>query len=245
MAGALHRRVEIATQPGEARGVVEDDFHHFRVVIRHADGVVTEAFSDAPRHPTVICPAAGARLSELVGMRLDPSSAAALGHTDARQQCTHMIDLAGLAIAAASRQIARRTYEAIVPDRVDDRTAPSLTRDGAPVLAWEMAGDVIQSPVPYGERSIGTGFTGWARDALDLDAAEAALVLRRAAFISRGRGVDLDAMAGGRTGPMGGCWTWQPERADRAARMIGSTVDWTGRAELLTADDQDWLAFAD
>jgi len=244
MTGALHRRIEISTRPGEARGVVEDDFHHFRVVIRHDGAAVTAAFSQAPRHPTVICPAAGDRLTELVGMALDPSSAAALAHTDARQQCTHMIDLAGLTIAVATRGIARRSYHAVVPDRIDGRTTPTLERDGAPVLAWEMNGDVIEAPAPFGVRSIGSGFTGWARDALDLDTAEATLVLRRAVFIAAGRGVNLDDRTGGRTGPLGGCWTWQLERADRAERMIGSTVDFTGRDERLTADDADWLAFA-
>jgi hypothetical protein len=99
-------------------------------------------------------------------------------------------------------------------------------------------------PAPYAGLAIGTGFTGWVRDRLSLDEAEAALVLRRAVFISGGRGVDLDA-PGRTTGPMGGCWVWQPERAASAKRNIGSTQDFTGRAELLTQDDQAWLDFAE
>src|SRR5690606_29394018 len=144
----------------------------------------------------------------------------------------------------AARGIERRRYRAVVPDRVEGRTAPTLERDGEPILAWEMNGDLIEAPAPFGVRSIGSGFTGWAREALDLDTAEATLVLRRAVFIAAGRGIDLDARLGGRTGPLGGCWTWQPERADRAERVIGSTVGFTGRDERLTADDRDWLAFA-
>ena len=119
---AMNRRIEIATRPHEARAVVEDDFHHFRVTLRHADGVVTEALSRALRWPNALCPVAGERLSELVGMPLNASSAAVLGHTDARQQCTHMIDIAGLAVAAAARGIPRRSYAAVVPDRQDGRT---------------------------------------------------------------------------------------------------------------------------
>ncbi len=223
--------------------MVEDDFHHFRVTIRHADGRVTEATSQALRSPTVLCPLAGDQLADLVGMALSPSSAAALGQTDARQQCTHMIDIAGLAIAAAARGIARRGYAALVPDREDGRTHASLTRDGEPVLNWAIAGRVIEGPAPFAGVNIDSGFTGWSQKTLGLDEAEAALVLRRAVFISGGRGVDLDA-PGRRTGPLGGCWTWQPERADRATRNIGSTWDFTGRAEALTLDDGPWLAFA-
>jgi len=239
--GAMNRRIEIATRPGEARAVVEDDFHHFRVTVRHAGGVITESFSHALRSPTVICPAAGARLSELVGMKLNPSSAAVGGHTDARQQCTHMIDIAGLAASAAARGIARRSYAALVPDRVDGRTDPSLTRDGQPLLAWRIDGETIEDPEPYVGKRIGTGFTEWTQAALDVDMAEATLVLRRAVFISRGRMSNLDLM--GTNGPRGGCWTWQPERSDQAVRHIGSTWDFTGRAEQLTEVDQDWLAF--
>ena len=153
-----------------------------------------------------------------------------------------MIDLAGLAVAAAARGIARRSYEAEVPDRAEGRSVPRLRRDGATILTWEMEGPVIVGPQAYAGRGIGSGFTGWAREGLSLDEAEAALVLRRAVFISGGRGFDLDA-PGRNTGPMGGCWTWQPERAARALRVVGSTLDFTDRADDLTADDGGWLAF--
>src|SRR5262245_35058811 len=118
MSGALRRRIDIATSPGEARAVLEDDFHNFRVRIRHGDGVVLSAESEAPRHPNALCPTAGLRLSELVGMRLDASSVAAHIHTDPTHQCTHQLDLAGLAIAAAANDLAARTYEMEVTDRV-------------------------------------------------------------------------------------------------------------------------------
>lgn len=240
---ALHRRIEVATAPGEARAVVEDDYHHFRVLIRHRRGQVVEAASQALRSPTVLCPVAGERLSELHGMALDPSSAAALGHTDARQQCTHMIDIAGLAIAAAARGIDRRSYAAVVPDRQEGVTHPVLYRDGSPVLSWRMTGATITNPAPFKDLNIGSGFTGWVRRELGLEEAEAALVLRRAVSISGGRGVDLDAP--GRKGPMGRCWTWQPERAPEAiaGRNVGSTLDFSGRADELTRADQAWLRF--
>jgi hypothetical protein len=240
--GALRRRVEIATVPGEARAVVEDDFHHFRVTVRHRDDVVTEAFADAPRHPTVLCPLASDRLEDLVGMRLNPSSAQVLRQTDARQQCTHMIDLAGLAVAAAARQIARRTYDIEVPDREDGRTHARLWRDSEPVLDWIVERSRIVEPAPFAGHDIGSGFTAWVADTLGADEAEAALVLRRAVFISGGRGLDLDA-PGRTTGPMGGCWVWQPERSAGARRIVGSTLDFTDRAAALTLDDREWLAF--
>jgi hypothetical protein len=247
--GALRRRIIVATQPagdeaGEARAVVEDDFHHFRVVVRQRGGRVFEAFGDGLRTPNALCRSASERLTEIVGMPLSAASAAVHERTDARLQCTHMIDLAGLAVAALAQGWVRRTYDATVPDRVQDRTRASLTRDGRAILAWEMEGARIAAPEAYAGVNIGGGFTRWARERLSLDETEAALVLRRAVFISVGRGVDLDA-PGRRTGPMGGCWAWQPERAALATRHVGSTLDFTDRAEALARDDQDWLAFTE
>jgi len=242
--GALRRRIDIATFPGEARAVLEDDFHNFRVSVRHRDGVVTAVTSEAPRHPNALCPAAGQRLSELVGMRLDASSVAAHQRTDARLQCTHQIDLAGLAIAALANGLAARTYEVEMPDRVDGAATARLWRDGALLLSWDMRDGAIVSPEPFSGRELGSGFTGWASTALPADLAEAALVLRRAVFISSGRTIDLDT-PGMRTGPIGGCWAWQPERADAAVRMVGSTWDFTDLREALTRGDQAWLRAKD
>jgi hypothetical protein len=247
--GSLRRRVEVSSRTdrpgtGEARGAVEDDFHHFKVTVRAKDGVVTEVTAEAPRHPNTLCPTAGERLTDLVGMRLSEVSTAVMERTDARQQCTHQIDLAGLAIAALTRGIERRVYELEVPDRTEARTHVRLWRDGAPLLEWDVEGAVITGPAPFAGLDIGSGFTGWARRNLDLDAAEAALVLRRGVFISSGRTVDLDDPER-RTGPMGGCWVWQPGRAELAKRVLGSTHDFTDRPQVLTRDDQAWLGFSE
>jgi hypothetical protein len=245
--GALHRRIEIVTRQtgpdsAEARTAIEDDYHHFRVTIRQQGGRVSEAFSQALRHPTTLCPAAGDRLAELVGMPLSDASAAVNQTTDPRQQCTHQFDIAGLAVAALARGLPRRLYEAAVPDSADGRRTAVLKRDGEIVLQWEMQGFVIEAPAPYAGRDLGGGFTGFARS-LPLEDAEAALVLRRAVFISFARGFDLDA-PDIPTGPLGGCWVRQPERYDQARRVMGSTWDFSGRDETLLSDDKAWLAFA-
>lgn len=242
--GVLHRRIGIATQPGEARVALEDDFHHFRITLRHQGGVVTAAFAVTLRHPNALCPSASARLTELVGMGLSLSAAAVLQHTDARQQCTHMIDMAGLAVAAAARGTPRRVYTAQVPDRVNGRTTATLWRDGAQVLHWALDRGHIAAPPPFTGLDVGAGFTGWVAANLPDDEAEAALVLRRAVFIANGRRYDLDREEFLGTGPLGGCWAWQPERAGLATRVVGSTLEFTGRAELLTQDDAAWLDFS-
>ena len=246
--GILRRRIAVATRPlengrREGRAVVEDDFHHFRVSIISQNGVVASTASQSLRTPTVICGMAGDRLSELEGMTLSTVSASVLEQTDARLQCTHMIDLAGLAVAALARGTLWRRYEAEVDDRQPGKPRfARLWRDGANVLTWELDGYSVKAPPAYEGRGLGSGFTGWVRTALPEEEAEAGLVLRRAVFISGGRGVDLDA-PDREWRAHGGCWAWQPERAHKALRNVGSTHDFTDRAGELLQEDGAWLAF--
>lgn len=240
---ALHRRIAIATRElghdqHEARATVEDDYHHFRVTVRAEQGCVREVLSESLRNPTTLCPAAGQRLSELNGMKLSTSSVSVFAVTDASEQCTHQFDLAGLAIAALGRGITRRVYEAAVPDRVEGRTTATLRRDGQHVLCWDVEDMTIVSP--HAGQSLGAGFTAFTRK-LPQDEAEAALVLRRALFISQGRGMNLDAAT--YKGPIGGCWAWQPSRLVELTRLPSSRRNFTGRPEVLGTRDHDWLNF--
>ncbi len=132
---ALRGHIVIATQSkprrGEARAAIEDDFHHFRVAIRHTDGVVVQASGQALRNPHTACPLSAHELTRLVGPDQSMVSSQVYRQTHARLQCTQMLDLAGLAIAAAARGISRHSYNASVPE-VAGLTQPTLSRDGAP-----------------------------------------------------------------------------------------------------------------
>jgi len=84
-------------------------------------------------------------------------------------------------------------------------------------LAWKLSWHdgsrgLVDSP-PYDEAPWRGGFFRWADDTLDPDAAEAAIVLRRACEIAMGRGMDLEAVdSAAELGPMMGavCYTMQP-----------------------------------
>jgi hypothetical protein len=243
--GTFRRRVSVVTRVhsgGEsiARCAVEDDFHHFRVFLKAREGVVTAIGTDARRSPNSLCEAAGHRLQELVGMPLDPACAAVLNQTDQFQQCTHQLDLAGLGVAAMALKRSQRTYEITVPDRQGGHTIARLDVDGKEALAWRVMGMTIEGPPPYEGRSLGAGFTKFSRS-LSRDEAEAALVLRRALFVSQGRGIDIEAL--GTRGPVGGCWAWQPERIPDLRRLPENRRDFSASAEGALADDLEWLNF--
>jgi hypothetical protein len=219
---------------------MEDDFHHFRVLLEAREGLVTAVRTNARRSPNSLCEAAGHQLHALVGMELDPACAAVLSQTDQFQQCTHQLDLAGLGVAAMALKRPQRTYEAIVPDRLDGRTVAMLYADGQPTLRWRVLNMTIEAPGPYEGRSLGAGFTQFTRS-LCRDEAEAALVLRRALFVSQGRGIDLGIL--GDRGPVGGCWAWQPQRIAQLRRLPENRRDFSASAEAARAEDAQWLNF--
>lgn len=242
--GALNRVVRVAVANGVARAAVEDDFHHFRLTIRHAGGVVESLTAEGFRSPYSLCPAAGERLQELVGFKLTPKATDVFLHTDARLQCTHQFDLAALAITAAARGEGRE-YQINVPDLVDGRTNATLRSGGRQVLSWIVEEYGVVAPAPFRGLALGRGFTDWVSKNLDAEQAEAALVLRRGVFVSRGRRMleELDAQI--HAPDRGGCWVRQPGRAEGARRNVRSWRDFSADPGGLTRSDDAWLAFAD
>jgi hypothetical protein len=241
----FRRRIVLSSRfeasQGRTRAALEDDFHHFLVEVVSARGQVTGITAGAPRRPYTLCGEAAAQLDALLGMPLSTVAHEVTRATDPREQCTHLFELAGLAIAAAARGTVRRQYDVEVPDRVDDRTHSRIARDGIRVLEWEVAGTVIQAPERYRGVDLYHGMARWALNSLPPEEAEAALVLRRATGIAKGRGMNLDAQIHAR--PNGNCFAQQPQRAAAAIRIVGSTLDFASRPAALCADDRDWLSF--
>ncbi|HTD72835.1 MAG TPA: DUF2889 domain-containing protein [Steroidobacteraceae bacterium] len=225
------------------RACLEDDFHHFRVRIVHVIGTVQHVEGSAVRHPYSTCPLAAAQLTRLVNAPLNGLAHSIMRVADPSEQCTHLMELAGLAIAAAARSIAQRWYDIAVPRRVAGRTLATLDRDGRRMLAWELVDTTITAPAPFQDVPLRKGMAAWALANLSEDEAEAALVLRRCALISLGRAMNLDAQV--HAEPTGRCFVQQPERAPQGLRIVGSIIDFSEAAKDLCATDRDWLVLRD
>ncbi len=239
------RRIElVAPEPGVVVGDLEDDFHRFRVTLRHDEDHVTSVVGEALRFPWTTCPDAAAPLRALEDAPLFERVTHAAHSTGPRDNCTHMFDLAGLAVTHAAADRVERSYEATLPPLSGRRQRATLLRDGALCLEWtlEWGSDGERcciDPPPFSETPWRGGFMRWADDALDPERAEAAIVLRRASDIGLGHGLDLDryATAAELEFPMtGSCYTMQPERMEVAFRNRGTIRDFTDRPEALLAD---------
>lgn len=233
--GWYRRRIRlVATEASVVEAALEDDFHHFEVTLHHDGSRVIDVEARARRWPWSTCPGAAEPLRALEGMGLSPRCLAVGERANPRANCTHMFDLAGLAVAHAARGLEARQYDAEVPFGA---TAPDgepatvrLWRDEVLVLEWTLVGRGIAEPPPYTEAPWQGGFFRWADAALPLDDAEAAIVLRRACEIGMGRGMDLDGYdTAEELGPMmaGICHTMQPGVIDVALRNKGSIRDFS------------------
>lgn len=272
--GMYRRRIRIRTiDEHRATGELEDDFHHFRVDITHDGSVVTAIDGIGYRGPWTTCLDAGVPLQEVVGTTLT-TSPSALAAIDARRNCTHMFDLAGLVVTHAARGASdKRRYDPgerrydiaiTVPDadaltvesvaeggpigQREPATAPAsetrtarLFRDGELVHDWTLVDGEIAAPADWVGAPLRRKFIPWAgeRFAGDDEGAEAAIVLRRALDISRGRSMDLDELPSAE--PLlavmeGVCHSMGSAIAPVAIRMKGSARDFTDQPELLLAD---------
>ncbi len=242
--GIYRRRIRITTEPGLARADLEDDLHRVGAVVRHDGRRVTAVEPLAIRVPWSLCPEAGRRLQRLVGMPLSTHPLAAQRHTPGPEQCTHMFDMAALAVTHAARGTASRDYLAEVPVTTPGAAqAARLYRDGEAVLGWTAEGTALVAPAAFAGRDL-RRLLAWAETALDADALEAVTVLRRAMLISGSRHVDVDAFANALESgyPLGGCYVFQPDTAPRASRNRGSRRDFSPDAAPMLGDLDDGAA---
>lgn len=242
--GIYRRRIRIATAPGLARADLEDDLHRVGAIIRHDGARITAVEPVMIRVPWSLCPQAGQRLHRLVGMALSPDPLAAYRHTPGPEQCTHVFDMAALAATHAARGTIGRDYLAEVPVTTPGAAqAAKLYRDGDMVLGWTAEGTALVAPDSFAGRDL-RRLLAWAETALDADALEAVMVLRRAMLISSSRHVDVDAFAHALESgyPLGGCFVFQPDTAPLASRNRGTRRDFSPDASPMLADLDDRAA---
>lgn len=224
--GSFHRAIRLTTLDATTvEAELEDDFHRFGVTLRH-DGVAVRAVEGrSTRYPWTSCPLASGALNALQGLTIGSHPADLYRHADARLQCTHQFELAGLAASHAARPSGERRYDLAVEDFSDDGRRATLTRDGLEVLAWRFRGDLLIDPPPMAGTSV-AGLNSRSLAGLPHEDAEAALLLRRAIWLSRGRWIDIDGVAtAAGLDPPGACFSYQPGIASQGLRRRGSERD--------------------
>ena len=237
--GVFRRHVRTRAVAGAVYADVEDDAHRFGVTMRHEGGVVTRVEGRAIRTPWTLCSDAQAALSGLVGMRLAPTPLAAARHTDQKQQCTHMFDLAAIAISHAARGIGEREYRVEAPwYEPDAPRTMTLRRDGELLWTWTLVRDRIVAPEPFAAIGVRPLLKWCEQHSSDPDMLEAIFVMRRAVLVSGTRTVELDLtrVASDTGHGVGACFVHHRDRIHLALRNRGTTLDFTDDASGMLAD---------
>ena len=230
------RRIIGVASEFETVAAMEDDFHHFTVRVIHDGDRVTDLIAESVRVPWTSCPGAMERLKDLVGTRLRPGPEDPKRKIDMAQHCTHQFDLARFAIAQAARG-GRRQYDVTIPDRIGGKTVAEVTRDGAPVFQWHVEKLNVTAPPAFAGHSL-AGRAVWLEGSVpDDDALEAALILRRALVIFRGRMPEYPTIkrADQVPGGFGTCFTYLPENAS-SGLWVMEEKDFRDRPEAVLAD---------
>ncbi len=235
--GIFRRRIRLCAE-GRLVGVeLEDNNHGFRVRVRHDGDAVTAVEVDSVRYPFGTCPEAVRPLQCIVGHRLADGVAALRQRLDAGEHCTHMFDLAMLALAHAGRGDERFEYEIAVHDETAEPARAEIRRDGKLVHTWRAQSRCIVDPPELAGRPLARGFYAWASQTFDGDALEAAGALQRGYFVAQGRRQTFDpphenpATADGM--PLGACHSYSAGVVERAFRNGSNVRDFTHSPEKL------------
>ena len=210
--GSCVRRISLRSEGSVVQGHLADNFHEMRCVVGHDTGLVTRITSEAVRIPTTACPAAAGQIQSFTGLPVGTPTREFYRDGRGRHHCTHLLDLAVLAIGHAAKPASTVTYEAVVPDEVDEPVTITIARNGQLVHRWLIREGIIVEPAQLSGKTLDKGFASWATIVLDRDALDAATILARTWLVAIGRRY-LPTLAAGRPaldnpGMLGRCYAY-------------------------------------
>ncbi len=236
-AGVFRRRLRLVGDDASVTAVLNDDFHSMWCRIGHDGTTVRSVEADTIRIPKTTCPGAVVPLQELVGTALSSDRKSFYGSGRAGRNCTHLLDLARLAIQRAGRGRFTQIFDIVLPDAVDNNTGVQLFIDGELAYDWTLHEDVIVAPAAFAGRRLFAGFAEWAGRQFEGDALDGALMIQKAFFVARGRRYIFDQQgAATNLEPEreGRCFTFSEPQFSVARDMIGYVRDYSkGLGEVL------------
>lgn len=226
---------------GFADGVeaaLEDMCHAMICTLRHDGKVVTSVEADFRRYTLKVCPGASEPLKQIVGMPLSTSTSDFFANGRARRNCTHMLDLAWLALRHSSRGETEWLYEVEIPDVLTGPVRGVLRRNGAIVQDWMVEHNVIVAPDMLAGHPLAGGFTRWITTAADLPELEVeeCLVLHKGFFMTGARQFRIPQgplPKAYRQAVVGACFGYAPERIEEAIGLTGMARDFSHHPEKL------------
>lgn len=235
--GCFRRRIRLIGEPGRVTGELEDNCHGFRCTVFHDGRAVTDVQAEGLRIPYNTCAGAAEPIKALIGIELDRDPKIINETVDPRANCTHIYDLAVLAIAHASRGATTRLYDVRVDDERDGAAEAVVRCNGKVAHCWQIAQWQVLEPTELRGRPLFKGFAAWANETFAGDEREAAFVLHKGVFVSASRRYDIDRFAGQPAieNPQmrGVCYTYSTGVVESAVRLADTVRDFSNCPEEL------------
>jgi hypothetical protein len=234
MEQSYQRRILVRRDSDAIAVDLEDNFHRFGVRLGVRSNRVSEVSGTAGRVPWTTCPGALAALDDLRGHDVRGPFVID-GVSKAARHCTHLFDMATLALDHLRLDLPGRDYRlAVEGSRERERVA--LAIDGHAVRAWQIANERFVSPEAWRGGLVPQVHTRV--NANDDPAAFLEIMLmRRVVRISHGRFIDQDRWHSAvELDAAPSCISFQPGIRDSARRVKGSARDFTGAEHRLLDD---------
>lgn len=226
----FRRRILIEPGPGRVTAELEDEWHRMVVRLHHEGGVVTKVDADMKRWPWTACRGAIA----VAESTFPGQPVAKVARNDLRtSNCTHLYDL-GLFAAAHADEAAPIAYDVGVTDPEDGQREARILRDGVEAMRWTLDGLTFVQPEALAGKTV-FQINDWVAT-LDKDGQEAARILRWAAILAQGRGMEIPAGLEATTFPPGSCFNFQPDVAKDSRRREGAATDFEALGTVPMAD---------
>lgn len=233
--GVFRRSIMLLADSGGIAAGLEDNHHALRLFLSYDENVVTSINAETIRVPFNTCIGAIDVLRGFVGVDLSVSPKDMSRHSDPQINCTHLYDLAVLAIAMAKRGETRRRYDVEIPDEVDKTTVSSVRLNGEVVLKWAVKYNIIESPQFLKGLDILQGLRRRLEESLEGDELETALVLQQSHFVALARPFDFESLEGMRIVdeplPKGTCYAFGSEVIEKGYRLPGTIKDFSHTPE--------------
>lgn len=234
------RRIIFDVTEQHCQVAMEDEHHYFVLNLEHDGEVITSIHSVVRRAPWVICPQSVSRIQAFVGQPLRQRIAISLADIDSKQQCTHQYDLLMIALAQALHPGRHEYVTKVVGTRHEYRHAELWLNDDK-LLDWHLSGTSIHSADEFDKKDL-RSIMPWADKNLTDQKLQALFIQRRAIMVADSKGLNLDLIKNAgqiMASRSGACFAFQPERANQADRVIGSTrQDVKGPEDLLVKISQ-------
>ena len=230
--GTFRRRIVLTREGTRLSATLLDDFHTMDLALTVVEGVVVDVAGNMERFPKTTCPGAVAALQAALRGKTVGGESALIHGVDRGGQCTHLIDLAMLALSWSGQDGAMQLIEVALTDRDGEgRQDLLITVDGAPALSLELQDETIKSPAAHSGRKLFGGFARWVDETFPPEQARLWLIAQISLFVAGGRAHIVDGPKPRRSGAeptrRGACFSYTDPAFAVAIDNVGYVCDMT------------------